>query len=253
MYQEQRSQRIWFIWWHCIFSTYSLILQTSMSLFVCLSVTADGDGGSNRSTIAWSGARLSAPRIAFTDDSGPVTSCSEPAESARSNGTVDGILCLPTTRSYRYLASTESGLCVCECVSTVILDAGGWQAWLWEQNKQHIQYIVDWRRRGTKWYFCVVDYETVQFGRHIQSHLHLSVWILGCRVWTGDDHLCSSQLMKLNISLCLIMHNAMTAYAIMQVQALYITSPRHQVQCVVSFKPLSFYSWVMTLYYPLDI
>jgi hypothetical protein len=45
----------------------------------------------------------------------------------------------------------------------------------------------------------------------------------------------------------------MTVYAKMQVQALYITSPRHQVQCVVSFKPLPLYSGVMTVYYPLDI
>jgi len=116
MYQEQCCQRIWFIWWPCVFSTCSLILQTSASRFGCLSVLADGEAGSNKSTIPRSGARLSAPRIAFTDDSGPVTSRTEPAESARSNGTVDGILCLPTTRSYRYFASTESGLCVWVCV-----------------------------------------------------------------------------------------------------------------------------------------
>jgi hypothetical protein len=59
--------------------------------------------------------------------------------------------------------------------------------------------------------------------------------------------------MKVNISLCLIRHNAMTAYAKMQVQTLYITSPRHEMQCVVSFKPLALYSWIMTLWYPLDI
>jgi len=53
--------------------------------------------------------------------------------------------------------------------------------------------------------------------------------------------------MKVNISLGLIMHNAMTAYDKMQVQTLYITSLRHKVQCVVSFKPLALYSWIMTL------
>jgi hypothetical protein len=136
MYQKQCCQRIWFIRWPYIFNTCSLILQTSMSLFVCLSVTADGDAGSNKATFQRLGARLSAPRIAFTDDAGPVTSCTDAAESARSNGTVDGILCLPTARSYRYFANIESGLWV--CVSTAILDVSGWQAWLWAQNKQHI-------------------------------------------------------------------------------------------------------------------
>lgn len=153
MYQEQCCQQIWFIWWPYIFNTCSLILQISMSLFVCLSVTADGDAGSNKATFQRLGARLSAPRISFTDEAGPVTSSTEPAESARSNGTVDGILCLPTTRSYRYLASIDSGLWVCEwvsewlseCVSTAILDVSGWQAWLWIQNKQHIsRLLTEW-------------------------------------------------------------------------------------------------------------
>jgi len=161
---------MWFIWWPCIFNICSLILQTSMSLFVCLSVTGDGDAGSNKATFQRLGARLSAPRIAFTDDAGPVTSCTEPAESTRSNGTVDGILCLPTARSYRYLASIESGLWVCECASTAILDASGWQAWLWAQNKQHISRLLtegDVKLTGTLVLWIMGPYNLVDTYSHI--------------------------------------------------------------------------------------
>lgn len=81
---------------------------------VSLFVAAEGD----KATDGRAAARLSAPRIAFTDDSTPVRSCSDPAQSGGPSGTVDGLLCLPTPRAYRYFQNTDTTVFT-ECPETL--------------------------------------------------------------------------------------------------------------------------------------